>query len=1084
MNPASDDSARDDQLEAILHAYLQAVDAGQVPDRDDLLRQHPEFASELAAFFADQDAVAQMARGMVGVEAPAPAGTRLRYFGDYELLEEIARGGMGVVYKARQVSLNREVALKMILAGQLATTEDVQRFRREAESAANLDHPNIVPIFEVGVHGGQHYFGMKLINGQSLASCKTPLEARKAAAVLAVVARAVHHAHLRGILHRDLKPGNIIVDAQGQPYVTDFGLAKRVAGDSRHTRTGSIVGTPSYMPPEQARSEKMLTTAADVYSLGAILFELLTGQPPFRAETPLDTVLQVLEREPEPPRKLNQRIEPDLETICLKCLEKEPGKRYGSAEALAEDLEHWLRGEPIRARPGSALERVAKWVMRQRAAGPWAVGILASLAAVMALTGANALVSGLLLAVCWFGVALYFLRQQSQLRGDEELRDAEVKGTLPQVVHAEVGTSWTADICLAMLASGLLFGFLEPLVSALLEPLIMDLIGVSFASWMVGRALCLAPLFGGMLYLFRRETLRHAVAKSGATVTAASVQHFRFRTSVLMGTGFSLLWVGIVSRPLWQAAGYVEGMRYPTLLFGAMIGALLGACTRALRPQIAKPILWACAAILAVSVLSEQDWRLVRPHGLRSIFDDAAGSGFVGPVYLCSFLLYLIAMLLFAVFGPKSLRGEMWRLLAIGGLRLPAVILGALGATVFLATLFGRVGMALAGGPGQVCGEWLGAFLAGALSAVIFPCGLLWDIPPTLPQRIYWKRAFLLFGTGSVGILWFIFADDCTGIELRRMETAPGKRLGLAFSPDGRFAISVSANPDVAVQLWNVDAGNVERSLEGSTENLTASFVFSADGSKVLAGSTDGILHVWEVATSKELRRIALVPYDPKDRAAPLAVSPDGQLAALAGRGLPLVAEVTTRLPPFAVKVIPEDNTIKIRSLSTGAQIGSLTGHTDLVASAVFSPDGRRLLSGSFDGTMRLWDVSKQEEVRGFQRHSGWVTCVAFCPDGRHAIAGYYDWSIRLWDLENGQELRRFAGQRAPITSLAVSPDGWSFLSGSLDSTIRLWDLDGGAQRCVFRGQQFAVTTVTFCNEGRRVACWDMIGTMRMWQLP
>ncbi len=216
MNDASNDSAGDPQLEAVLHAYLQEIDAEQAPDRDALLRRHPEFASELAAFFAGQDEVAQLAQGMTGAEAPLPPGTRLRYFGDYELLEEIARGGMGVVYKARQVSLNREVALKMILAGQLASAEDVQRFRREAEAAANLDHPNIVPIYEVGVHEGQHYFSMKLIQGRSLASDKTPLAARKAAEIVALVARAVHHAHQRGILHRDLKPGNILTGcAQG-----------------------------------------------------------------------------------------------------------------------------------------------------------------------------------------------------------------------------------------------------------------------------------------------------------------------------------------------------------------------------------------------------------------------------------------------------------------------------------------------------------------------------------------------------------------------------------------------------------------------------------------------------------------------------------------------------------------------------------------------------------------------------------------------------------------------------------------------------------------------------------------------------
>jgi serine/threonine protein kinase len=314
-----------------------------------------------------------------------PADHGLRSVGDYELLEEIARGGMGVVYRARQPSLNRIVALKMILAGQLASEADVHRFRSEAEAAAHLDHPNIVPIYEVGTHEGQPYFTMKLVEGGSLADRTLPLPAAEAARLLVAVARAVHHAHQRGILHRDLKPGNILLDASGQPHVTDFGLAKQVEGDAGQTRTGAIVGTPSYMAPEQARAEKGLSTAVDTYSLGAILYECLAGQPPFRGPTPLETILQVLEREPVDPRVLNPAADHDLATIGLKCLEKEPRRRYESAAALAEDLERWLAGVPIQARPARPWERAWKWTRRKPTSA--ALVLISSVAALSLLGG-------------------------------------------------------------------------------------------------------------------------------------------------------------------------------------------------------------------------------------------------------------------------------------------------------------------------------------------------------------------------------------------------------------------------------------------------------------------------------------------------------------------------------------------------------------------------------------------------------------------------------------------------------------------------------------------------------------------------
>jgi tRNA A-37 threonylcarbamoyl transferase component Bud32 len=310
---------------------------------------------------------------------------RPRVFGDYELQEEIGRGGMGVVFKARQRSLPRTVAIKLILAGQLATPAEVRSFRTEAENVSSLDHPHIVPVYEVGKSGGQHFFSMKLIEGGSLARSLPGLapDPRAAARLMATVARAVHHAHQRGILHRDLKPGNILLDNEGQPHVTDFGLAKRITGDETRTQTRGIVGTPGYMAPEQAAEQgKRLTTAADVYGLGAVLYALLTGRPPFKAETPLDTLRQVRDEEPTPPARLLPGVPRDLETICLKCLRKNPAERYGSAEEVAKELERFLAGDPILARRAAAWERVVKWARRRPAAAAL-VGVC--LAAVLAL---------------------------------------------------------------------------------------------------------------------------------------------------------------------------------------------------------------------------------------------------------------------------------------------------------------------------------------------------------------------------------------------------------------------------------------------------------------------------------------------------------------------------------------------------------------------------------------------------------------------------------------------------------------------------------------------------------------------------
>jgi len=294
----------------------------------------------------------------------------MKNFGDFELLEEIAHGGMGIVYKARQVSLNRIVAIKMILSGQLATENEIQRFLAEAETAANLQHPNIVAIHEVGEHQGQHYFSMDYVEGKDLSHVvgKSPLPVAEAAKFVKTIAEAIQYAHDNGIYHRDLKPQNVLIDRDGQPRITDFGLAKRLGQDESLTVTGAVIGSPQYMSPEQARGSKdQVGPRSDIYSLGGLLYFLLTASPPIRGSSTIDILKQVIDGVPDSLRKLNAKVPQDIETICLKCMEKQPEMRYGSAQEVADELGRFLNYEPVKAIPVSAVRKSWSWSQRN----PW-----------------------------------------------------------------------------------------------------------------------------------------------------------------------------------------------------------------------------------------------------------------------------------------------------------------------------------------------------------------------------------------------------------------------------------------------------------------------------------------------------------------------------------------------------------------------------------------------------------------------------------------------------------------------------------------------------------------------------------------
>ena len=365
------DDERDLQLVKLLERLAEEQRAGRVPDVEGLARKHPELAEELRGLWTAMllaDGLSEFGEEDGAEDAPPSIPQphrRSTKWGEYELLEELGRGGMGIVYKARHRQLDRIVALKILRSGSMAPATELARFRQEALSVARLDHPHVVPVFEVGEHEGQPFFTMQYVAGQTLSRrlAEGPLPAREAAALLLPICEAIEAAHAQGLLHRDLKPSNILIDPAGRPLVADFGLARQVECDESLTHSGAILGTPTHMAPEQAAGSRgRIGPATDVYGLGAILYQMLTGRPPFQGSTPMDTVLMVLEQDPLPPRLLNARTNRLLEMIALKCLQKPPELRYASAQALADDLRAFLADEPIAARSGRFVHVIARWM--------------------------------------------------------------------------------------------------------------------------------------------------------------------------------------------------------------------------------------------------------------------------------------------------------------------------------------------------------------------------------------------------------------------------------------------------------------------------------------------------------------------------------------------------------------------------------------------------------------------------------------------------------------------------------------------------------------------------------------------------